>query len=92
MIGHWFISLFQKGETPPDPVPASLGAWGGKVEKKEKKEEERQDEFLSPIPEPVAARIKEELLASALTSEIIERAKAQARRRKNQQIAILLTI
>ena len=90
MLGHWFISLFQTGEAPP-PVLASLGAWGGSL-KNENKPEKKQETISEPLPDPVIARIKDELLSASLAAEVIERARKQAQRRKNQQLAILLTL
>ena len=70
---------------------ASLGAWGGSL-KNEKKPEKKQETISEPLPDPVIARIKDELLSASLAAELIERARKQAQRRKNQQLAILLTL
>ena len=70
---------------------ASLGAWGGI--KEEKPKQEKPPETVSEaLPDPVVARIKDELLSASLAAEVIERARTQAKRRKNQQLAILLTL
>ena len=90
MLAHWFIPLFQTSEEPPQ-VLASLGAWSGI--KEEKPKHEKPPETVSEaLPDPVVARIKDELLSASLAAEVIERARTQAKRRKNQQLAILLTL
>ena len=72
---------------------ASLGAWGGGLVKEEKPKQEKPPETVSEaLPDPVVARIKDELLSASLAAEVIERARTQAKRRKNQQLAILLTL
>ena len=92
MLAHWFIPLFQTSEEPPQ-VLASLGAWGGGLVKEEKPKHENQPEtVVEELPDPVVARIKDELLSASLAAEVIERARTQAKRRKNQQLAILLTL
>ena len=92
MLAHWFIPLFQTSEEPPQ-VLASLVAWGGGLVKEEKPKQENQPEtVVEALPDPVIARIKDELLSASLAAEVIERARTQAKRRKNQQLAILLTL
>ena len=72
---------------------ASLGAWGGGLVEKRKPKRVKPIETISePLPDPVIARIKDELLSASLAAEVIERARKQAQRRKNQQLAILLTL
>lgn len=73
---------------------ASLGAWGGNLVIRKPKKEEKEKPVIvpEPIPEIVVSRIQSELLAASLAADVIERAKQQAKRRKNQQFAILLTL
>lgn len=90
MLAHWYISLFQTGDTPQPPVVASLGAWGKLPDKK--REQEFSPEVKEDIPVQVISRIRDEMLSASLAADVIERARKQAQQRKNQHIAILLTL
>ena len=91
MLAHWLIPLFHSEEEPPQ-VLAPLGAWGGLVKEEKPKHEKQPETAVEALPDPVVARIKDELLSASLAAEVIERARTQAKRRKNQQLAILLTL
>ena len=93
MLGHWYIPLLlEEGEEPPQ-VLAPLGAWGPvKTTTNNKPAAISPDTVEEPIPASVVSRIQDELISASLAAEVIERAKQQAKRRKNQQFAILLTL
>ena len=71
---------------------ASLGAWGGKVEEVKKKRKKIVDVVEEAIPQVVISRLRDEMLAASLTEEIIARAKARAKQKRNNTVALLMMI
>lgn len=75
------------------PLFASLGGTPDKPRKPVKaKRKKPQEEIESPLPPETAGRIRDELLGASLTADVIERAKARAKRIQAEETAILLIL
>lgn len=75
------------------PLFASLGGTPDKPRKPVKaKRKKPQEEIESPLPPETAGRIRDELLGASLTADVIERAKARAKRIQAEETVILLIL